>query len=657
MLKPAVSKTGPVNTLHSPYVYWKPLNSQEVKLNSGFWAEKQAVNRKVSLRHGYEMLEKNGNLHNLRVAAGLAEGAYRGRNFIDSDVYKWLEAVAWELGNGPDPELQQMADQAIALVAAAQRRDGYINSFIQVTKLFAPWEDLDHGHELYCAGHLFQAAVAFHRSVEDDRLLDIARRFADHICDVFGEDRLQGACGHPEVEMALIELYRATGEPSYLKTAAFFIDYRGKRIMSGLGPYGPEYQQDHLPVREVEEAIGHTVRQLYLASGVTDLYLETGDPALLGAMQRLSKDIVGTKLYITGGMGSRFDGEAFGDPYELPPDQCYCEACTAIASLMWNWRMLLATGDGHYADQMEQALYNTIIASPSLDGKHFFYINPLMLREARFLRLSSNPPPEQGFIPTERPEWHDVACCPPNVMRTLASLKYYLATRDAHGIQIHHYAPADFDFELAPGQHVCLRIATGYPWQGQIRLEVNGTVDSKWTISLRVPEWSRELGLTVNGQVLDAFQIEKGYIRLERAWRIGDVIELNLNIEPVLMASNPRIDATRASLAILRGPIVYCLEGCDQEVKGSLLDIEIDPNQALRSGWQGNLLDGVMVIEAVGEWIDNSSWEGKLYQRVDALSSPAGQAVRLMAIPYYAWGNRGIGSMRVWIPAKRPPVK
>jgi DUF1680 family protein len=652
MSKYADLKSGPLDTSHSPHALWKTMRGEDIHLLDGFWSEKQSTNRKASLHHAYEMLERSGNLHNLRLAAGLEQGEYRGRNFIDSDVYKWLEAVGWELGNGPDAELQQMADNAIGLIEAAQRPDGYLNSYVQVTKLKEPWADLDHGHELYCAGHLFQAALAFHRAANDDRLLEVACRFADHISNVFGEGKRQGTSGHPEIEMALIEIYRATGQVNYLKMAAFFIDYRGRRNMKGLGPYGPEYQQDHLPVRMAEEAVGHTVRQLYLASGVTDLYMETGEPALLEVMRQLSQDIVGTKLHITGGLGSRFDGEAFGDPYELPPDQCYCETCAAIANLMWNWRMLLATGEGRYADQMERSLYNNILASPALDGKHFFYINPLMLREARFLRLSSNPPLEQGLIPTERPGWHDVACCPPNVMRLLASFKHYLATHDAHDIQIHHYAPADIEAAIAPGQRVCLRMMTNYPWEGHVRLEVTGTVETEWGVNLRVPEWSRNVQLTFNGQALNDLRTVKGYISLTRAWRMGDVIEMNLDIKPVLMASNPRVDATRASLAIQRGPLVYCLEDRDQEVQGRLLDVVIDPDVGLNSVWRDDLLGGVMVVETTGELPSDEPWHGRLYQRIDELQYVKSQKVSLIAVPYFTWGNRGIGPMRVWIPVK-----
>lgn len=644
------SGSGPVDTTRSPHARLQTLGPQEVAVKAGFWADRRAVNRAVSLRHGFEMLEKAGNFHNLRLAAGLSEGPYRGRNFLDSDVYKWLEAVAWELGNQKDAGLQNLADGAIALIAAAQRPDGYLNSYYQTVEPAARWQNLDHGHELYCAGHLVQAAVAFQRALGDQRLLDIACRFADHICSLFGPGQREGACGHPEIEMSLVELYRATGEARYLEQAQLFIDRRGRRKMGGLGPYGPEYHQDHLPVRDVSEATGHAVRQMYLASGATDLYLETGEPALLEAMQRLWQDVAGSKTYITGGLGSRYDGEAFGDPYELPSDQCYCETCAAIGGFMWNWRMLLATGEARYAGEMERALYNNILASPGLDGRHYFYMNPLMLRAARFLRLSDNPPGPEQFVPVERPEWHSVACCPPNVMRLLASLGHYLATHDARGVQIQHYAPADIACELAPGRRVGLRVATAYPWDGAIRVEISEADGDPWELALRLPEWCSAATVAVNGEKSEAPLARAGYVRLERAWRVGDVVELSLSMEPVLIEANPRVDATRAAVAIQRGPLVYCLEDRDQEVAGRLPDIEIDVRQPLRARWQDDLLGGVMLVEAAGRYRDPQPWDGRLYRQVGAMGAPAGVSARLLAVPYYAWANRGIGGMRVWLP-------
>jgi DUF1680 family protein len=299
---------------------------------------------------------------------------------------------------------------------------------------------------------------------------------------------------------------------------------------------------------------------------------------------------------------------------------------------------------------MERALYNNILASPALDGRHFFYMNPLMLGQAKDMRLSSNPLPDGGFVPSQRPAWHGVACCPPNVMRTLASLRSYLSSQDAGGLQIHHYAPADINCDLTSGQHIGLHMATDYPWQGQIRIKVTETGSAPWALSLRLPDWSQSPKISINGQKLEALSVQKGYAVLERVWQVGDLVELDLQMEPQLIASNPRVDATRASLAIQRGPIVYCLEDIDQEAPGRLLDVQVDPSQPLQVHWRDDLLGGVMVIEAAGGLVDTAPWHGSLYQPAALMSHAAIRPVRLTAVPYYAWGNRGIGGMRVWIP-------
>ncbi|HEY9526845.1 MAG TPA: beta-L-arabinofuranosidase domain-containing protein, partial [Anaerolineales bacterium] len=346
--------TGPVDNSNSPHCSNQVLFNGAVKFTRGFWAERQAMNHSVSLKHGYAMLNKAGNFHNLKMAAGLKAGSYRGMNFADENVYKWLEALGWELGRSPDSELQGLANEVISLVAAAQQPDGYLNSYYQVVEPDQKWSDLDFGHELYCAGHLIQAAIAFKRAVGDERLLEIALRFVDHIENVFGPGKRQETCGHPEIEMALAELSRLMGENRFLHLSQFFVDQRGKMKMRGVGANGPAYHQDHAPVREAEGVTGHAVRQMYLTAAVADLYMESGEQALLEASQRLWNDMTGGKLYITGGVGSRYDGESFGETYELPPDQCYCETCAAIGNFFWNWRMSLITGDSRYADLMER---------------------------------------------------------------------------------------------------------------------------------------------------------------------------------------------------------------------------------------------------------------------------------------------------------------
>ena len=640
---------GPVDNSTSRLSALKTVPYRAVRINHGFWARRQAINRQVSLKHGYEMLEKAGNFHNLRMAAGWETGNYSGMNFYDEDVYKWVEALAWELGNRPDDDLQRMADEAITLIQAAQQADGYLDSYYQIVEPHRKWANLDFSHELYCAGHLFQAAIAFHRAAGDDRLLHVALRLADHIDSVFGPGKREGTCGHPEIEMALVELFRATGETKYLRLAQFFIDQRGKQKMKGMGSYGPEYHQDHIPVRQAAEAAGHAVRQMYLLAGVTDLYMESGEQALWQATHRLWQDVVGTKLYITGGVGSRYDGESFGESYELPPDHCYCETCAAIGNMMWNWRLLLLTGDSRYADVIERVLYNGILSSPALDGRHFFYVNPLMLRTGHSLRQSTNRPeetPDKG-----RPEWHFVACCPPNVMRLFSSLAHYLVTTDADGVHIHQYAPTDIDLEYKPGMRIALSIDTDYPWQGRVQLRVNESVGTPWKLRLRIPGWCQAATVSVNGEALDSPEITAGYAIVERTWRAGDVVLLELNMVPQLIEPNPRIDAVRGCLAIQRGPLVYCLESHDQMAEVNLLDVAIDPHGPMQTNWRGDLLGGVMAIETPVHRLGSESWADQLYLPLSQAARVEKNQVTLVAIPYFAWGNRGLESMRVWIPA------
>lgn len=641
---------GPVDNSASLHSALKTVPYNSVRINNGFWANRQTNNRQVSLKYGYEMLEKAGNFKNLRIAAGWEKGSYSGRNFHDENIYKWLEALAWELGNEPDDDLQQMADEVITLISAAQQPDGYLNSYYQIVEPDNKWADLDFSHELYCAGHLFQAAVAFQRALGDERLMIVSRRLADHINSVFGPGKKEAACGHPEIEMALVELYRSTREAIYLNLAKFFIDQRGQRKMIGLGSYGPEYHQDHLPVRQAVKATGHAVRQMYLSTAIADLYMETGEQALYNAANQLWSDIEESKLYITGGVGSRYDGESIGESYELPPDQCYCETCAAIGSLFFNWRLLLITGDSRFADLIERTLYNGILSSPAMDGKHFFYVNPLMVRDARSMRLSTNP--GEGAIVDGRPEWHNVACCPPNVMRLFSSLAHYISTYDQSGVQIHLYPAADIHLDFRDGQ-VKLQIKTDYPWDGLIQLTMIESDDEPWVLRLRVPEWCPSFLVSVNNEVIDVPKIEKGYLVLSREWRSGDLVRLELSMKPELVESNPRVDATRDCLAIQQGPLVYCLETFDNPGL-NLLDVRIDEAAPLLNTWEKDLLpEAVMAIKAKGYVLEDGDWQGHLYRPVQRDDTPVFRPVQLKAIPYYAWANRGVNGMRVWIPRTR----
>jgi len=601
-------------------------------LTGGLWRHRQTVNHQVSLWHGYRMLEQAGNFHDLRLAAGQIEGAYRGPLFMDSDLYKWLEALAWQLALGPDDELQRIAAETIELIAAAQAGDGYLNSYYQVVERERRWRNLKDGHELYCAGHLIQAAVAHHRATGDTRLLGVACRFADAIASVFGPGKCPGTPGHPEIEMALVELYRETRQSRYLELAEFFLDQRGHDLLGAGRAGNASYYQDHVPVRQATTVAGHAVRQLYLVAGVTDVYMETGERALLDAVTRQWQDMTRGKLYVTGALGSRYEGEAFGEPYELPNDRGYCETCAAIASIMWNWRMLLATGEARFADLIERTLYNGFLSGVSLDGRAFFYVNPLLSR---------------GGI--ERKEWYTCACCPPNVMRLLASLGHYFATCDRDGLQVHQYSPATIHTELEPGRSVAVRMETDYPWQGQVALTVEHTDAQPWRLDLRLPGWCESAALQVNGQALE-IPAGADYATIERPWQTGDTIELEFTMPPRLVEAHPRSDATRGSVAIERGPLVYCLEQCDQELSVQVMDVQIDESAPLRTAWRADLLGGVTVVETRGHAMDVSVWQDRLYRPVAGLVDLPSQPVRLTAVPYYAWANRGAGAMRVWIP-------
>jgi DUF1680 family protein len=605
----------------------RPLDARGVAIEGGLLAERQRVNREVTLLHGLQELERAGTLENLRIAAGRTRGSRRGMVFSDSDVYKWLEAIAWELGREPSAELERLARETIELLAAAQEPDGYLNSWCQVLDPAWRWTDLEMGHELYCAGHLIQAGVAFARATGDVSLLTVARRFADHIADVFGGADHTGTDGHPEIEAALVELYRQTGERRYLDLADTLTSRRGFGTFAG-GRFDLPYYQDAAPVREARSIVGHAVRALYLAAGVTDIYSETGDDALLESMLGQWDDLTAAKTYLTGGVGSRHHDESIGDPYELPPDRAYCETCAAIASIMWNWRMLLVTGESRFADLLERTLYNGFLSGHSLDGASFFYVNPLQSRTG-----------------DRRHAWNPVACCPPNVMRLLASLHHYLATTTDTGIQLHQYAAARIRAVCPAVGPVELAVTTDYPWSGRIVVEVISTGDVEWTLSLRIPAWAR-------AAVLDGSPVAPGrYAELTRTWRAGDKVTLEIDVSPRLTAANPRIDAVRGCLALERGPVVYCVEEQDLPADADLADVAIDPAAEPVDHGPVELLGGVPGVELAGVVRDLDGWGRSEYRDLRALPAPTSAAsTQVLAVPYFAWANRNQGGMRVWFP-------
>lgn len=604
-----------------PHAKLKPLSLDAVQLDSGFWKARQQVNRDTSVAHGYRMLEKTGAIDNMRAAAHRLDAEFRGYVFQDSDLYKWLEAAALVLGQQTDRELESNLRSLLSLLSSAQFPDGYLDSHFVIAKPNQRWTDLEWAHEMYCAGHLIEAGIAYKRATGNTQLLDIGTRFADHIDATFGEGKRAGLCGHPEIELALVELYRETNDARYLTLAKYFIDRRGHKTFSGLRHIGPLYMQDRVPVREAQEVEGHAVRQLYLNAGVTDLFLETGEPALLAAMERLWLDMMRGKMYLTGGVGARGYGEMFGEAYELPTKEAYCETCAAIASMMWNWRMLLATNDARYADALERLMYNGFLSGVALDGEHFFYENPL--------RSDGN---------DTRQEWFPCACCPPNVMRQIELITNYCATTTESGVQIHQYMNG-----MIKGETGDWRLETNYPWDGKVRVVCEG--EGQAELALRVPGWCTKAELMVQG---NRQPVQGGkYAQLRRDWKRGDTVELNLAMPPHFVQSHPYVEATRGCVAIERGPLVYCIEQADQTA--DVNDIRIHPKGELQAVWNPDTCQGVMTIKAEGGVLDPALWSDTLYGNAEQ-NPPNPARIELTAIPYYAWNNRGPGKMRVWIP-------
>jgi hypothetical protein len=624
-VSPTRSRTAVVAPSDRAIAALRPLPADAVRISGGFWAERLRRNHEVTIPHGFEQLTAVGTLENFRLAAG-AGGRYRALGimfdgpfpFLDSDVYKWLEAVGWELGRAPDDRMAAMADEAIKLVVAAQQPDGYINTFTQVVRAGERYRDMPFGHEMYSLGHLLQAAVAWHRGVGDDRLLEVARRAADELWRSFGPDGRDEVDGHPEVEMALVELFRATGEARYLELARLFVERRGHGRL-GDGRFGRGYWQDHAPVREATSVTGHAVRQLYLDCGVVDVATETGDRELLDSVRRRWLDMTATRSYLTNAVGSRHKDEAFGDPYELPPDRAYAETCAAIARLMLGWRLLLATGEAAFADDIERTLFNAVLPGLSLDGASFFYVNPLQRRTTRAAGDESH-----GRAP-----WYACACCPPNLMRTLAELPQLVATTDDEGIQLHQFVDGEVAATLAGGGRVRLAVTTGYPWTGRVDISVLETPADPWTLSLRRPRWS---GSSDEGS--------PGARREHRAWRAGDSVALDLDTAPRVVRPHPRIDAVRGCVAVERGPLVYAIESADLPGGVAVEDVALDPSVEPRETARDDIEPGMVGLALGGALV--------------AEDGSAGEHIDVAAIPYFAWGNRGAEAMRVWIPAIPP---
>jgi len=611
----------------------EPVPFTKVKLTDGFWAPRIETNRAETVPHDFEKCEQTGRLSNFAKAAGRVKGGFEGIYFNDSDVYKVVEGASYSLAAHPDPELEKYLDALIADFAAAQKENGYLNTYYILKEPDKKWSNLAKMHELYCAGHMFEAAVAHHQATGKKTFLNVATRFADLIDELFGPEGKHGVPGHEELELALVRLYDATGERRYLDLAKFFLDMRGNEAERER-LYGP-YAQDHEPVREQATPVGHAVRAMYLYCGMADVAAYTRDQAMIDALDRLWTSTVTRKMHVTGGVGARRGGEAFGDDYELPNASAYCETCAACGLIFWNRRMNLLHGHAKYADVMERALYNGFLSGVSLDGKKFFYVNPLA--------SSGN---------HHRSAWFGCSCCPTNVVRTVPSVPGCVYATDSGAIYVNLYAAGTAEIDHPKGT-VTLAQETRYPWDGTIKIRVAPEKPTALTLALRVPAWARgqtrtaglyrlgpaasppPVGVRVSGEAVGAREMKDGYVRLDRTWKKGDTVELALPMPVCRVRAHDEVEADRGRVALQRGPVVYCFEGVDN---AHLAHAYLPPDAAIRAEHRPDLLGGVTVLVAEGK-VRRAGGED-----IDAT---------LTAVPYYAWDHREPGPMRVWIPESR----
>ncbi|HOQ74856.1 MAG TPA: glycoside hydrolase family 127 protein [Limnochordia bacterium] len=635
-------------------------NLRQVRIQDRFWKPRQNLVRDVMLPYQYAVMndevpgaEPSHALENFRIAAGLAQGEFYGMVFQDSDVYKWLEAAAYILAKEDHPELEKTADQVIDLIAAAQQPDGYLNTYFTVAEPEGRWRNLREEHELYCAGHLIEAAVAYYEATGKGKVLDVACRFADYISQIFGTEQGQkrGYPGHEGLELALVKLYRVTDNRKYLELSKYFVDERGRQphyfeqeaiargdrhVTTHGGRWDSRYNQSHLPVREQKEAVGHAVRAMYLYAALADLARYTRDESLHKICEALWEDVVNRKMYITGGIGSSSYGEAFTIPYDLPNDTSYTETCAAIGLVFWASRMLNLDPNGAYADVMETALYNGVLSGMALDGKSFFYVNPLEVWPA-----AAEHRYDQRHVKTTRRGWFRCACCPPNLARLLASLEQYIFSYHEDSIYLHLYMSSVLNI-AGEADGISIEVATGYPWDGQVELTVDVAQPREFTLALRIPGWCQTPSATVNGEQLELAAImDRGYAKVNRLWQSGDKITLDFPMPVIRLAAHPQVRENAGRVALQRGPLVYCLEEADN---GPVLtDIVLPLEPEFQTTFDPELLGGVVTIEA--EAYRSADDDQRLYRPFSA----ALRKVRIKAIPYYAWNNRGVGEMLVWI--------
>lgn len=597
----------------------------DVVVADEFWSPRMKTNRKVTVPYDFKKCEETGRIDNFAKAGGLMEGKFEGIYFNDSDLYKVIEGAAYSLKSHSDPELEKYVDGVIEKIAAAQWEDGYLYTFYSLPERQPEkrWTDVRHKHELYCAGHFFEGAVAYYQATGKRKILDVAIRLADYIDSVFGPGKRHDVSGHEEIEIGLVKLYRVTGDEKYLKLAKFFLDERGQSERREI--YG-EYCQDHKPVVEQDAAVGHAVRAGYLYSGMADVAALTGDTGYVEALELIWWDVVSKKLYITGGVGARRGGESFGKDYELPNKTAYCETCAAIANAMWNHRMFLLGGDAKYIDVLERVIYNGFLSGISLSGDEFFYPNPLA-SDGKY----------------QRSTWFGCACCPTNIVRFMPSLPGYAYAQQGDVLYVNLFVGGSATIEMADNT-VRLKQETRYPWDGDVEITVEPKRSGEFTICVRIPGWARnepvpsdlyrflnesseKVTLEVNGESVD-LNIDKGFASISRRWEKGDVIELGLPMPIRRVVSHPNVKDNTGRTAIQRGPVVYCLEGVDNPQ--GVAKLVLPPDAKLHTEYRGDLLGGIVTLKGQGEMPQKS--------------------IEVVAIPYYAWAHRGKSDMAVWLP-------
>ena len=645
-------------TYTSPHARLRPIAPEDVTWTTGFWAKKFALCKDVTLLSMQRALNNPDNavsLGNLYAAAGLQQTARQGLWGSDGDCFKWLEAVAHAYGASHDSELDKLMDEVIAVIAKAQQPDGYISTAVQLSGrerwAFSVYE------EMYTMGHLMTAACVHYQATGKNSLLRLAIKSADLLYDVFSPrpPELVHLGFTPSQMMGLVDLYRVTRDERYLELADIFVSNRGQAPLLSqfpiekAGPDGTDLVQDRVPLRQEVEAVGHVVAATFLYCAAADVYTETGDQALLQALECLWDDVAGRKMYVTGGVGAHHGtvsrrgdkvNETFGLNYQLPNATAYSETCANIGFAMWNWRMLGIAGEARYADVLEQVLYNAGLSGLSVDGEHFLYTNVLRWYGTEHELLGHNDR-------WTRWDTHTCYCCPPNLARTLAGLHNWLYSLSDEGIWVHLYAGSRLDTKFKSGPPIALIQETDYPWQGTVRISVDKAPPQPFAIRLRIPGWAESAEIKINGEPAGEQAQPGTYAVLGAVWSPGDVIGLSLPMTVQLLQAHPKVEEARHQVAVRRGPVVYCLEEIDLPPGVGLAEIEIPRSIQLTPRHDRNLLGGVTVLEGEATRVAADPWGNTLYR---PLASAPAEPVPVRLIPYFAWNNRGIMPMSVWLP-------